>query len=105
MKRQITFLFTLLVTVVAATAQITDAVSWTIKHSLTKPNEGVVEFTAKIDPARDGDLEMLQQAQKLAPLVLAMSASRKQGAVPACRMAAVPLVPVKLARMGVSASQ
>ena len=50
MKRQITFLFTLLVTVVAATAQITDAVSWTIKHSLTKPNEGVVEFTAKIDP-------------------------------------------------------
>ena len=41
----------------------------------------------------------------VAPLVLAMSASRKQDAVPAYRMDAVPLLPVKLARMGVSASQ
>ena len=50
MKRQLTVLLTMLVTAIAATAQITDAVAWTIKHKLIQPNEGVVEFTAKILP-------------------------------------------------------
>ncbi|MGN0214583.1 MAG: cytochrome c biogenesis protein CcdA [Muribaculaceae bacterium] len=50
MKRQITFLLAMLITAITATAQITNAVSWTIKHKLTKSNEGVVEFTAKIEP-------------------------------------------------------
>jgi len=49
MKRKITLLMAFIATIFSISAQITNAVSWTSKQKLTSKNEGVIEFTAKID--------------------------------------------------------
>ncbi|MGM9804616.1 MAG: cytochrome c biogenesis protein CcdA [Muribaculaceae bacterium] len=50
MKRKIILLLTSIVAIFSMNAQIVNAVSWTSKHHLTSDNEGVMEFTAKIEP-------------------------------------------------------